>query len=232
MTFTFHSFLSAVIGVLLLTSEIVGQSVVDSVLARFLSTDPRTFALDLERRRPAAVSQDLKARILRSLPSEGEDTKLKKSARRKLASLEQVLCVHQRQSVYEIKVISVPHAFVGLHARVVVLISDTALNFLDGEELQALVAHEIGHEYVWAEYETARHLKDYRRLQELELYCDGVVILTLGKAGVNPSRLLSGLKKIGQFNRQRFGRAVDEDYYISLIEREKFAQAVMAWAQE
>src|SRR5436190_23086171 len=122
MTFTFQcSLLTQTLIVLLLTSEIVGQSVVDSVLARFLSTDPRTFARDLERRRPAPVSPDLKARILNSLPPEGKGKKLKQSAQRKLASLEQVLRVHQRHSVYEVKVIAVPHAFVGLHARAVVL---------------------------------------------------------------------------------------------------------------
>lgn len=218
------------IGTLLLTSGGLGQSPVESALAGFLGTDPRTFALDLGRRRPPAVSQDLKNRILDSLPAEGQVKKLKQPAERKLASLERVLRVHQRQSVFEVKVIAVPQAFVGLHARAVVLISETALNLLDAEELQALVAHEIGHEYVWARYETARDLKDHRRLQELELYCDGVAILTLRETGVDPSRLVTGLEKVGQFNRRRFGRALNEDYYTSLAKRKKFAQAVTAWA--
>ena len=220
---------SGAISVLLLTSEMLGQTPLDSALARFLGTDPHSFKLDLEKQRLPAVTGDLKARILESLPAEGEVKKLKQSAQHKLASLERVLRVHQRESVYEVKVIAVPHAFVGLHARAVVLISDTALNFLDTEELQALVAHEIGHEYVWEQYETAKALKDHRLLQELELYCDGVAILTLSRTGIDPSRLLTGLEKIGRFNRQRFGRALDEDYYISLTERKKFAQAVTAW---
>ena len=208
------------------------QSPVDSARTRLLGTDPRTLALELERHRPSAISEDLKAGILNSLPAEGEAKKLKQPPEHKIASLEQILRAHQRQSVYVIKVVAVPQAFVGLHARAVVLISETALNLLDAEELQALVAHEIGHEYVWAQYEAARELKDHRRLQELELYCDGVAILTLLQLGLAPSRLVTGLKKAGRFNRNRFGTALNEDNYPAFAERKKFAQAVTAWVAQ
>jgi hypothetical protein len=57
------------------------------------------------------------------------------------------------------------------------LISKSALALLDSDELQAAVAHEIGHEYVWAKHEAAWEQKDSRRLQELELFCDGVATL-------------------------------------------------------
>jgi len=214
----------------LFTFEVMGQSPVDSTLTRLLGTDPCTFALGLEKHRPSAISQDLKARILNSLPVEGEVKKLKQPAQHKLNSLQQILRAYQRQSVYEIKVIAVPQAFVGLHGRAVILISNTALGLLDAEELQALVAHEIGHEYVWAQYEAARDLNDRHRLQELELYCDGVAILTLGHVGLDPSRLVTGLEKAGRFNRKRFGKALNEDYYPPFTERREFAQAVTAWA--
>jgi hypothetical protein len=42
---------------------------------------------------------------------------------RKLAGLAPLLQAAQRESVYAIKVIDVPQAFVGLHARTVILIS-------------------------------------------------------------------------------------------------------------
>jgi predicted SprT family Zn-dependent metalloprotease len=58
---------------------------------------------------------------------------------------------------------------VGLHARSVVLISQRALHLLNADVLQAVVAHEIGHEYVWDEYQAALERKDARRLQELAL---------------------------------------------------------------
>jgi hypothetical protein len=37
-----------------------------------------------------------------------------------------------------------------------VLVSPSALDLLDPEELQALVAHEIGHEYFWSRRFAAR----------------------------------------------------------------------------
>ena len=110
-----------------------------------------------------------------------------------------------------------------------ILISETALNFLDTEELQGLVAHEIGHEYVWASYQIAKERNNHRQLQELELYCDGMALLTLARLGLNPSRLGSGLEKIERFNRESFGAATDQENYPLPAERKKFAQALIAW---
>ena len=47
-------------------------------------------------------------------------------------------------------------AFVGLHARTVLLISREALRLLDAKELLAIGAHELGHDYVWDDYAEAR----------------------------------------------------------------------------
>jgi hypothetical protein len=49
---------------------------------------------------------------------------------------------------------------------------------LDAEELQALVAHEVGHEYVWTERERLFRMADPSRLKDLELMCDGIAIAT------------------------------------------------------
>jgi hypothetical protein len=103
------------------------------------------------------------------------------------------------------------------------------LTLLDPDELQAVVAHEIGHEYVWAEYRTARDQNDLRRLKELELFCDGVATVTLHLAGLNPTRLLAGLEKVIRFNWQRLGPALNEAHYPPLAERKRFIQAVIAW---
>jgi hypothetical protein len=212
---------AAALGLLLLSPPAQSQILVDSALSSLLSTDPNTFWLNLGRSRPPAVSAAFRDRVLHDLPEKGEIKKLKEPARRKLASLEAILRLHQRDSVYEVKVIDVPHAFVGLHARFVLLISGTALNLLDLEELQATVAHEVGHEYVLSQYEAAWERQDFRSMQQLELFCDGVSILTLRKAGVDPARLVSGAEKMLRFN---------EDHYTLLAERKKFAKAVMAWA--
>ena len=85
--------------------------------------------------------------MLSMLPAEGEVINLDDSVRRKLAGLSRLLQRTERDSVYEIKVTEVPFARVALHERTAILISETVLTLLDAEELQALVAHEIGHEY-------------------------------------------------------------------------------------
>ena len=65
----------------------------------------------------------------------------------KLATLDVILAYHERLQVYAIKVIDVPVASVNWYPPAVVLISRPALRLLSVPELQATVAHEIGHEY-------------------------------------------------------------------------------------
>jgi hypothetical protein len=100
-----------------------------------LATDSNAIARFLEAARPAPVSAADKARVLSTLPLEGEVTDFSPSARRKLAALTRVLRGTERESVYEIKVIAVPQAAIGLHARAVILISEPALTLLDADEL-------------------------------------------------------------------------------------------------
>ena len=57
------------------------------------------------------------------------------------------------------------------------------LKLLEAEELRALVAHEIGHEYVWVDYARASARDDHRRLKDLELLCDAIAIVTVAWAG-------------------------------------------------
>ena len=134
-----------------------------------LATDPTAIARFLETARPAAVSTEEKARILGTLPLEGEVTDLSASARQKLAVLTELLRTTGYESVYEIKVIDVPQAGMVLHARAIILVSEAALTLLDADELQASLAHEMGHGYVWTERERAFQLGDHKRLKDLEL---------------------------------------------------------------
>jgi hypothetical protein len=194
-----------------------------------LSTEPGAFARLLETARPMPVSSDDKARILSSLPETGEITNLNAQALHKLAALSRVL--RATDSVYAIKVIAVPQAAIGLHGRTVLLISETALTLLGADELQAMVAHEIGHEYVWLEYERAFGLADRNRLKELELVCDGIAIATLHGLGMDPSRLMAGVEKISRFNRERFGTAINESSHPTLGQRRAFARALTAVLQ-
>jgi peptidase M48-like protein len=194
-----------------------------------LATDPNAIARFLETARPAPVSAQDKARVLSTLPLEGEVTGFSASARLKLAALSKVLRATGRESVYEIKVIDVPQAAVGLHARAVILVSEAALTLLDADELQALLAHEIGHDYVWTERERAFQLADRVRLKDLELVCDAIAIVTLHGLGMDVSRLMTGVQKISRFNRERFGTAVNETDYPTVAQRRAFARAVATW---
>ena len=194
-----------------------------------LATDPNALARFLETARPKPVSSEDKARVLSTLPPEGEVTDLSASARRKLAALNELLRTSGRESAYEIKVIDVPQAGLALYARSVILVSEAALTLLDADELQASLAHEMGHGYVWTEREQAFQLGDHERLKDLELVCDAIAIVTLHGLGMDVSRLMSGVEKTSRFNRERFGKANNERDYPTVAERRAFAGAVVAW---
>ena len=197
---------------------------VDQMCADLLQTGKH--GIDLDTCRPSPIGPEEKSMVLKSLPTDGEVTQLTQGERGKLRDLTAVLRLHQRDGVYEIKVISVPQAWTGLHGRAVLLISLSALQLLSSEELQALAAHEIGHEYVWQEYAAAQTHKDIRRLNELELACDTIAVLTLERIGVKPDRLIVGLEKASWFNRERFGWATNESSYPSLKARRNLVKAL------
>ncbi len=183
---------------------------------------------DLDACRPASVSADEKRNVLESLPTEGEVAQLTESERRKLKDLTAILRIHERDRVYVLKVISVPQAWTGLYGRAVLLISLPALELLGSEELQALVAHEIGHEYIWQEYADAQKDKNVTRLRELELTCDAIAVLTLQRVGINADRLIQGLEKVSWYNRERFGWAGNEWSYPPLKARRNLVKAMSA----
>ena len=119
----------------------------------------------------------------------------------------------------------------GLLERTVVLISAPVLRLVDTDELQALVAHEIGHEYIWAEYERRSKLADRHRLKELELVCDGIAVMILRELRIDASRLIAAIEKITRYNRDRFGSTMNEAAYPTVAERRKFERAVTKWAE-
>ena len=197
-----------------------------------LAADPNVIARFLETSRPAPVSAEDKARALKTLPLEGAVTDLNPSAREKLAALTTLLRASGRESVYEIKVIAVPQAGIGIYARAVILISEPTLTLVDAKELQALVAHEVGHEYVWMERERSVQLGDHSRLRDLELMCDGIAIVILRGLGIDVSRLMSGVQRINRFNLERFGIANNESDYPTLAQRQTFARAMATRSAE
>ncbi|HVR72358.1 MAG TPA: hypothetical protein VMT87_16080 [Vicinamibacteria bacterium] len=180
----------------------------------------------LGRLRPAPLSATLRAQILATLPTEGE---LRPTAKEnaKLAALEPVLDFHGRKGTVEIKVIDVGHAFVGLHARTVLLLSRDALALVTPEELQALAGHELGHEYLWNEYQAAMASAAHPRMQELELVCDGIAVMSLRALGLDPARLVTAVMKMTRYN-ERLGATASARSYVSLDERRRFIEAMSA----
>ena len=217
------------LGALLIAMNGYGQTVISLSPRELLATDPRAFAQWLETERPKPVSAQDKAEILLTLPAEGEVTNSSDAVRRKLTALRQLLHATGHDSDYEIKVVDIPQARIGLLHRSVILISENVLALTDGEDLQALIAHELGHEYIWAEYQRASQRGDRNRLKQLEMLCDAIAIVILDGLGLDPSRLMTGVEKITRYNRAFRGPVVDESGYPTLSERRAFARAVTAW---
>jgi predicted Zn-dependent protease len=224
-----ESVLRTLLGLALTAASAHGQTLAPANPHDLLTGDPAAFAQLLEEARPKPLSAADKARILARLPAEGEITDLSGWALQKLTRLGQLLEASERNAIYEVKVVDVPQARIGLYARTVVLITEPALRLLDVEELQALVAHEVGHEYVWAEYERSRAHSDSRRVKTLELVCDGIAAVIVRQLGLDPGRLIAGIEKMTIFNRQRFGPTDNEHDYPTVAERRAFVRAVDAW---
>jgi hypothetical protein len=204
------------------------DSELEAALRFFTRHDAAELVERIDSLRPPAVSPTDREAVLATLPPKGEVRDFRTAQRDKLAAARRILELHGRDTVYEVRVIDVPQAAVALHERVVVLVSEPALDLLDPVELQALLAHEVGHEYFWSGYFRARRDHDRSLRHTLELLCDGLAIVTLRRAGIDPKRLISALEKVVRYNRDRFGAAINEDDYPTIGERRRFARRLVA----
>jgi hypothetical protein len=165
--------------------------------------------LNLDACRPEAISAEAKAAVLRMLPVQGAVTEFSAGERSKLRAIDAVLRTYARDGIYEVRVITIPQAYSGLHERAVLLLSKPALDLLTAEELQALAAHEVGHEYVWDQYASAKIRGDTQRRRDLELVCDAIAVATLARLGIPPDRLRSAIEKVFSYNLDHLGIALD-----------------------
>jgi Zn-dependent protease with chaperone function len=198
------------------------SSPLSRALRFFDAVTPGVEAGALDALRPPPVSPAARTRTLATLPRDGELQPDAKEAG-KLAALEPILRVHQRLDVLIVKVIDLPQAFVGLHERAVVLITRPALRAVTAAELQALVAHEIGHDFFWTEYAAAVERGDRSALQELELRCDGLAVLTLARIGLDPRVLDDATRKLYRFN-ETIGATGNTGTYPHPSERSRFVR--------
>ncbi len=228
---------SAVCVVLVASTAVAGQSArrepkrPDAKVLAFFATARWTSPEDfLRSRRPAPLSQELRAQVIASLPRDGE-LQPTSGERRKLAALDAVLGFHDRKGVIEVKVIEVGQAAVALHARTALLVSRAALALLSPEELQAVASHELAHEYSWDEYRAAIQGNAWEPRQEMELMCDGFAVMTLRVLGVDPDRLRSAVTKLTRYN-ERVGATATAGAYVSLQDRRRFIDAVSRLVDE
>ncbi len=178
----------------------------------------------LTQTRPAPLDRADCDAVIASLPKEGE-LRPRPDELAKIDAARPVLQYHRRTDVVTFKVIDIRHAFVGLHARSVLLASRDALALVSPEEFAALVAHEIAHDYMWDEYREAMEKKDNKKMQELELRCDGIAVLTLRRLGLDPERLVSAVLKVTRFNQLR--EAVESSAsYVPTKERIRFIRTI------
>ena len=112
-----------------------------------------------------------------------------------------------------------------------ILITEPALAVLSAEELQAAVAHELGHEYFWGEFELARQQAHHAKLQELELRCDGIAVITLYRLKLNPASLIRTMRKLNRYNGHKEADPTAERY-VSSEEREKFVLAMIGMVRD
>ena len=186
---------------------------------QLLEMDPPALIRLVNESRPAPVSAVVRAHVLAGLPKKGQVENLDESERRKLAGIAPVLEAAQRGSVYAVKIIDVPHAFVGLHERAVVLITRSALRVLSEKELRAALAHETAHEYVHDEYARATAEDRRSRVQDLELVCDMLAVLTLRAIRQEARSLPAAIEKLEWFNRVLFGYEVDPAHPSVMLRR-------------
>jgi len=166
-----------------------------------------------------AASRVEMQKLIATFSDDGVITTLTYSEQFKLRSLESVLQAHNRLDIYEIKVVDLPGAQAFLFERCVLLVSREALRILTKEELQAIVAHEIGHEYFWDEWHAAFAGHNVALLRKIEFLCDEISAFTLVRNGLRSDRLITALRKLTAFNAPFFRGQQFPDEYPSLAER-------------
>ena len=175
---------------------------------------------------PLPESESNRRRIIDALPAEGR-VQLAGTSENKVAALLPILRAYGRESQIEVRVVKLPYAAVALHARAVLLIAEHTITQLPIDELQALAAHELAHEYLWDEYWEAKAQQDAAALKRIDLVADGIAIATLSRIGLNPRNLLAGIGRLQRFNEKLGLSALNTVEYPSPRERRRFHETVL-----
>ena len=165
----------------------------------------------LRTRVPPRVDEAGIANVTRSLPPRG-DSQPKPADRPKLGEAQRVLdYIAGPGAVRTIVTDQVEDAYVGLYYRAVLVVSAHALEILDGRQLAAIAAHELGHSVDWDVYLAALADKDFGRMRELELTSDGMAVLYLERLGRTADDLVSALQALERYNAWHAGIEAGRD---------------------
>ena len=82
-------------------------------------------------------------------------------------------------SAIDVKVLRVGGANAAFLAGAAILITEPALEVLSSQELQATVAHELGHHCSGVSSSSRASRGSTAKLQEIELRCNGIAVITL-----------------------------------------------------
>jgi hypothetical protein len=215
-----------------------------NVLRFFDGHRGETISEFLMRHRPSPLDASSVSQVFESLPEDMKLVRASKEIRKKIVAAQQILEYSARSGVITIRVIASDIAFAALYFRAVLLISTRALDILSAEELAAVTAHEIGHDFEWTEYWNAIQRHDYPRTRELELRSDGFAVLTLEATRITPERLVSAAIKMTRCNEWQAETPVADagpggdrgtrDRYVPLKERIAFIRAIarLEWADQ
>ena len=202
----------------------LSSSLTERALQYFEMTGKGDLGEYLKSIRPAAVSADRRASLVASIKKEDI---VSPSAQRqaRLDAVRPILAYHDRAGI-EVKILRLGLAWAGMLEGSAVVVSEEAVDILTGEELQAVVAHELGHEYFAVEYDSARQSKQYDKVKEVELRCDAIAVITMRRLRLSPELLLSGVSKLTKFNEAR-GVKNNPNLVSSVDERASFCRAMV-----
>ena len=207
----------------------VRTATAQATLAFFQGKAAGTTGDVLARLRPEPLDQASRAQVIASLPK--DELRPTKDELAKIAAAERVLDYSARLGVISIRVIDLDYAYIGLYYRTAILVSRPQLAILNADEFAALVAHEVGHDYDWNAYWDAMQSKNHARRRELELRADGLAVLTLRGAGLDPERLVTAVQRTLLHNRGK--DPINPEDYVGLTERVAFIRAMtlLNWAE-
>src|SRR5262249_17188920 len=194
-----------------------------AALAYFDKVRGGSFASYLKSIRPRQLSPELKTKLIAIFPKQ-DIVQPSGKGLEKLAALDPVLEYYGRRSVVDLLVVRMGQPIVLFLAGAAVVISEEALGLLSAKELQAVVAHEMGHEYFWNEWQTGGLNNEYEKMQEIELRCDGMAIVALSQLGLEPQTFIMAITKI---TRAHGGPRINMEYYTPLEERIKFCNTIL-----